>query len=121
MIVGTKYSFPVFLEKDFEQKVLREAEIFNEALSGHGIRLTFAPSRYQGRKGLTGYSAIISIDPEIAGRGAGRKPLSGAISMEEALRLEEQGDEKAVVAEKMGISIATYYRRRKQYLEDKSG
>ena len=117
MVNETRCSFSVLLEKDSERNILLEESNFNNILIKHGVNISFAPSRNQGRKGLTRYSLVITIHPEIAGRGAGRKPIPCAINMEEAIRLEEQGESKASVAEKMGISVATYYRRRKHFLE----
>lgn len=48
--------------------------------------------------------------------GAGRKPLECRVRMDDALRMEKQGTDKKI-AEQMGVSLATYYRKRKNYLE----
>ncbi len=75
------------------------------------------PGRNQGRKGLKRYALMIEIEVETSGRGAGRKPLECGVDMAEAIRMEEQGIDKGKIAGQMGVSLATYYRERKKYLE----
>lgn len=118
MVSKTRCSFQVLLEKETEQRVLNEEAAMNEILMKHGVHLTISPSRNQGRKNLVRYSVIISIDPEAAGRGAGRKPVQCPLTIDEAIQMEKNGISKEAIAKRMGISIASYYRRRKKYLMD---
>ena len=117
MVNERRCSFQVLLEKETEQHILREEAEMNRILMKQGIHLTFSPSRDQGIKHLKRYSVVISIDQDAARRGAGRKPIQCQLTMGDALKMEENGDSKEIIAERMGISIASYYRRRKKYLD----
>ena len=121
MITKNSCSFQVLVEKDAEEKMFEAETWFNEKMYKHGIRLTCSPSRNQGRRGVTRYALILSMDQEIIGRHSGRKPPESKITMEEAMRQESDGIDKKTIANNMGVSLATYYRKRKEYtktLED---
>lgn len=119
MVSDGRCSFQVLLDKSSEKRVLSEELKMNELLSKYGIHITFSPSRNQGRKGLTRYSIVISTNIDAVKRGAGRKPKTAALTMDEATKLEQDGVSKEAIAEMMGISIATYYRRRKLHLSSR--
>lgn len=120
MLINEKRcTLQVLIEDKDEQDMLKKEVQLNEVLMKHGIQFSCAPSRNQGRKGLTRYTLSIIFDQETIGRGAGRKPAECVISMEEALQMEEAGEEKKQIAEKMGVSLPTYYRKRKKFLNDK--
>ena len=121
MLSKNGYSTSVLIETDCEQKVLMEEEALNDVLQKYGIRVFFAGSRYQGWKGLRRYTLRIVFDHETHARGAGRKPRECGMDMEEALCLEEKGMEKKEIAGLMGVSVATYYRKRKAYLSADRG
>lgn len=121
MLTENRYFLTVILEKDSEQSMMREQRVLNEQLQKYGVRLTFGPSRNQGRKAGLRYVLCLTMDPSFRSRGAGRKPVPGSITMEEALRMEQQGKEKKEIALQMGISLSSYYRRRCQYLHDADG
>jgi hypothetical protein len=120
MLINEKRcSLQVLIEDKDEQDMLKKEAQLNEVLMKHGIQFSCAPSRNQGRKGLTRYTLSIIFDKETIGRGAGRKPVKCLIPMEEALRMEETGEEKKQIAKKMGVSLPTYYRKRKEFLTNK--
>ena len=118
MLTENRYSLTVILEKDAERRMMQEAGALNEQLHRYGIRLTFGPSRNQGNKAGLRYVLHLTMDPSVRARGAGRKPVSGSISMEEALQMEQRGIQKKEIAAQMGISLSSYYRRRCRYLEE---
>ena len=119
LIDDNRCTFQVLVDHTDEQDMLAKEAELNEKLIQHGIMFSCAPSRNQGRKGLTRYTISISFDKETIARGAGRKPVECGITMEEAIRLEKTGEDKAAIAEKMGISLPTYYRKRKKYYTEK--
>ena len=121
MLHGNAYSTSVLIETDHEQKILMEEEALNQLLQKCGVRVSFAVSRYQGRKGLRRYTLRIICDLEAHARHAGRKPGECALDMAEALQMEGRGVDKKQIAALMGVSIATYYRKRKAYLSDGQG
>ena len=118
LISDNRCSLQVLIEHEDEQDMLRKQAELNEKLLKHGIMFSCAPSRNQGRKGLTRYTLAIVFDKETIARGAGRKPIECCITMEEAIKMEKDGKSKNVIAEKMGISLPTYYRKRKKYLTE---
>ena len=111
-----KCSFQVLVDSRSEKDMFEAESFINETLAGQGIRLSCAPSRNQGRRGLIRYSLIFRMDKEIAGRGAGRKEKAACYEMDESIRQEEAGKDKRSIAKEMGISLATYYRRRRKYM-----
>lgn len=111
----------VYVDKENEGRMLALEEKINGLLLRHGIRVSCSPSRYQGRKGLKRYALAIEVDGDTFGRGAGRKPLKCGMGMEEAMEMEAQGSDKETIAGQMGVSLATYYRKRKKYLEELTG
>ena len=112
------WAFTVLVDGESEKNML-EAEFFlNEKLSKYGVKMVCSHSRNQGRKGLTRYALTIHLDEETAGRQAGRKKLETAYGMDTALAFEATGRDKKSIAEEMGISLASYYRRRKEYLKE---
>lgn len=117
MIRKDKCSFSLLVDRESEQDMFAAEKALNGMLERYGIRVTCSPSRYQGRKGLVRYSFAVRLDRKTAARGAGRKPAASRLSMEEALRLESDGMAKSEIAGHMGVSLATYYRKRKAYLE----
>lgn len=117
MLSENSYTLTVILEKDARQRMMQEQEALNEQLRKYGVRLTFGPSRNQGHKAGLRYVLRLSMDPSVRARGAGRRPAACGITMEEALRMEQQGTGKKEIAAKMGISLSSYYRRRSQHLE----
>ncbi len=118
LIRDSRCTFQVLMDRAEEQEMLgKEAEL-NKELMKHGIMFSCAPSRNQGRKGLTRYTISITFDKETIARGAGRKAVECGITIDEAIRLENAGEDKAAIAEKMGISLPTYYRKRKKYYEE---
>lgn len=117
-INDNRCTFQVLVDHTDEQEMLEKEAVLNEKLIKHGIMFSCAPSRRQGRKGLARYTISITFDKETITRGAGRKAVECGISMEEAIWLENTGENKAVIAEKMGISLPTYYRKRKKYYEE---
>ena len=117
MLTENRYSLTVILEKDAEQRMIKEERALNEQLQRYGIRLTFGPCREQGIKAGLRYVMNLTMDPSNRTRGAGRKPVSGSITMEEAFRMEQQGTGKKEIAAQIGISLSAYYRRRCRYLE----
>ena len=119
LINEERCTFQVLLEHADEADMLEKAAELNEKMLKHGIMFSFAPSRNQGRKGLTRYTISVIFDKDTISRSAGRKPVECGITMEEAIRLENAGESKAVIAEEMGISLPTYYRKRKKYYEEK--
>ena len=121
MVKKNRWSFTVFVDEESEENML-EAEFFlNEELLRRGIRMVCSPSRYQGRKGLKRYALTIHLDEEVAGRHAGRKRTETCYGMDEAMALEAAGKDKKSIADEMGISLASYYRRRKEYMESGNG
>ncbi len=113
-----RISVSVYVDKENEARMLAGEEKMNVFSLKHGVRVCFSPSRHQGRKGLTKYALTVEFDGEAFGRGAGRKPLECGMGMEEAMRMEAQGSDKETIAGQMGVSLATYYRKRKKYLEE---
>ena len=81
MLTEDRYSLTVILEKDAEQRMMREQKALNEQLQKYGIRLTFGPSRNQGHKAGLRYALCLYMDPAVRTRGAGRKPVPGSITM----------------------------------------
>lgn len=112
-----RISASVYVDRENEDRILSGESGMNEVLIKNGIRISCSPSRYQDRKGLKRYAVMIEFDGRTLGRGAGRKPLECRVGMDDALRMEKQGTDKKKIAEQMGVSLATYYRRRKNYLE----
>ena len=113
MIMENGFSFQVFVDHNTERQILADEVALNAMLSKHGVRISYAPSRNQGKKGLVRYSVIIRMEPDLLKRGAGRKAKDCRITMDEALRKEEEGMAKADIAALMGVSLSTYYRKRK--------
>ena len=111
-------SATVYVGREDEGRMLALEEKMNGLLLKHGIRISCSPSRNQGRKGLRRYALIIEVDGDTSSRGAGRKPAECGMRMAEAMKMEEQGIDKSKIAEQMGVSLATYYRKRKKYLEE---
>jgi hypothetical protein len=109
-------TFQVLVDSQSEISMFEAEKYIYETLASHGIRLSCSPSRNQGRRGLKRYTLIFHVDKETAGRGAGRKEAVARYGMDEAIRQEKAGKEKRVIAEEMGISLATYYRRRKKHM-----
>lgn len=107
----------VYVNRENEDRILSGESEMNEILIKNGIRISCSPSRYQDRKGLKRYAVMIEFDGRTLGRGGGRKPLECRVGMDDALRMEKQGTDKKKIAEQMGVSLATYYRRRKNYLK----
>lgn len=118
LINDKRCMFSVLVDGTDEQDMLKKEAELNEKLMKHGILFSCAPSRNQGREGLTRYTISIIFDNEIIARGAGRKPVKCGITMEEAIRMENTGEDKATIAGKMGVSLPTYYRKRKKYFEE---
>ena len=117
MLTENSYSLTVILEKDAEKRMMQEERALNGQLQKYGIRLTFGPSRNQGRKAGVRYVLNLAMDPSARTRSAGRKPVCCSITMEEALQMERQGKGKKEIAAEMGISLSSYYRRRSRHLE----
>ena len=117
MVRKKMWSFTVFVDEKSEENMLKAEHFLNEELPKYGVRLVCSPSRQQGRKGLRRYALTIRLDGETAGRHAGRKRAETAYGMGEAMAQEAAGKDKKSIAEEMGISLASYYRRRKEHIE----
>ena len=119
MLIGDRRcTFQVLVDRADERDMLEKETELNKELMKHGIMFSCAPSRNQERKGLTRYTISITFDKDTIARGAGRKPVECGIAIEEAILLENAGEDKTSIAEKMGISLPTYYRKRKKYYEE---
>lgn len=116
MVCKNKWSFEVLVSEDSEKNMFEAAHDFSEKMIRHGIWMECAISRYQGVRGLKRCYVILHCEEEIVGRNAGRKKVETAYGMDEAMRQEAAGKAKKTIAAEMGISLASYYRRRKEYL-----
>ena len=119
LLTDDRFSFQALVDKETERRLFKEEAMIKKVLAKHGIFFSLSPSRNQGVSGYVRYSMAVSFDPEIIGRGAGRKPKDCPIDMEEALQKEASGEDKREIASQMGISISTYYRKRKRFLDKK--
>ena len=119
MVLENRWSFEVFVDKDSEKGMFEAAQAFNEKMLKHGMWMECAISRYQGTKGLKRCYVVLHREEGIAGRNAGRKKVETAYGMDEAMRQEAAGKGKKAIAAEMGISLASYYRRRKEYLGER--
>ena len=81
MLTEDRYSLTVILEKDAEQRMMREQKALNEQLQKYGIRLTSGLSRNQGHKAGLRYVFHLCMDLAVRTRSAGRKPVPGSITM----------------------------------------
>ena len=118
LVTNDRFSFQALVDKETERRLLKDEALINKVLTKHGIFFSLSPSQNQGVSGYVRYTMSVRFDPEIIGRGAGRKPKDCPIDMEEALRKEASGKSKQEIASQMGISISTYYRKRKRFLDE---
>ena len=117
----TEHTLEIFLEN-------KNIENINTFLKGieekiywkYGINLSFSPSRSQPKKGMLHGYLQVSIDKRKICRNAGRKPKKEAITMKEALDMEQNGISKTDIAKMMGVAISTYYKKRKTFLGTES-
>jgi len=105
-----------YVEKEQETKLFYAGNLLNRCLENTDVQISFSPSRYQGRrKGMVRYVLVVTVT-EKEGRCMGRKPVPCAFGMDTALEMERNGESKKEIASRMGISLATYYRKRKEFL-----
>lgn len=119
LLTDNRFSFQALVDRETEHRLLQEEYRINEALMKHGIRFSISPSRNQGFTGHVRYTMAVTFDREVIGRGAGRKPKECPLDMEEAIQKESSGIGKREIASLMGISLSTYYRRRRRWLAER--
>ena len=113
----TIQSLSIYVKQDEVDKAEQFEKAINDAIYWrHGVNVSLAPSRKQGKKGYMHYILQVCLNEDIINRKAGRKPIACAITIEEALEMEKTNTDKKLIAAQMGVSLATYYRKRQAYL-----
>jgi len=103
--------------KEYNDVVAFENRVTDALFEKYGLQISLAPAKEQGHYGLLHCILQVNFDHDIASRNAGRKPKPGQISIEEALTMKENNSDTNEIIKRMGVSRATYYRRRKAFLQ----
>ena len=74
LVTDDRFSFQALVDKETERRLLKDEALINKVLTKHGIFFSLSPSRNQGVSGYVRYTMAVRFDPEIIGRGTGRKP-----------------------------------------------
>ena len=114
----TRVSIPMIVERKNEKRVNDQFDRLNDMLSERGILFTAGPCREQGKASGIRYVLSVEIDWNKIKRNAGRRPKSSNLTLAEIHQYEAEGVDAKKIASIAGVSIATYYRRKKRALED---
>ena len=104
----------VFIKRTEEVKELIKIQKATEALAPLGIHLSVGPNREQGFKGYLACTLSIHIDRETTSRGAGRRAVATGLCLSDVEKMLAEGAAPQEVANKVGMSLATYYRHLKK-------
>ena len=108
------YSARIYIKRKDADEELGKLHQANTALAELGIHLSVGPSRNQDRKNFLTCVLNVHIDHEISSRGAGRHAEDSGYTLEDVEQMIAEGLSPQQIAEKLGMSLATYYRRRKK-------
>ena len=111
------FSASIYVKRQDAAEELRKIQQANVALAELGIRLSVNPSRNQYSKSFLACVLNVHIDREITSRGAGRHAEVSGYTLENVEQMLAEGLSPQRIAEIMGMSLATYYRRRKKAVE----
>ena len=111
------FSASIYVKRQDAAEELRKIQQANVALAELGIQLSVNPSRNQYSKSFLACVLNVHIDREITSRGAGRHAEVSGYTLENVEQMLAEGLSPQRIAEIMGMSLATYYRRRKKAVE----
>ena len=110
------FSVIIYIRRKDETDALNRLHQAEMALTKYGIRLSVRPGRYQDSKTFLAYVLNVRIDSEITSRGAGRHTEVSGFTLEDVDHMLAEGMSPQEIANKVKMSLATYYRRRKKAL-----
>ena len=110
------FSARIYIKRKDELKELNDLHQAEMALLKMGVRLSIGPSRYQDSRNFLACVINVSIDRNIASRGAGRHAEASGLNLEDVENMLAVGISPQEIAENAHMSLATYYRRRKKAL-----
>ena len=107
----------IYVKRSEEADTMRKIHQMTMALSQHGILLSVGPNRRQGIKNFITCTLSVSIDHEVTSRGAGRHVSVSEFTLEDVESMLSNGETPKKIADRIGISLATYYRHMKKAKE----
>ena len=119
---GSPYHFStrIYIKRSEEREELQKLYNAELALVPFGIQLSVGPSRYQDSKSFLACVLNIHIDHDITSRGAGRHSAKSGLSLEDVERMIAENESPQKIADKIGFSLATYYRHIKKAMVQKN-
>ena len=103
---------PVVVLRNDDENVNWKIRELNELLFERGFNISLEACSNQNLKTGKRYLLSITVDWGIIGRGAGRKNKPTDITLNDIREMEKQGLHSKEIADKAGLSIASYYRRK---------
>lgn len=113
------FSATIYIKRSEKKEEFRKLYDAESALAPFGIRLSVGPSRYQDNKSFLACVLNVHIDREITSRGAGRHSAESGLSLENVERMIAENMSPQEIADKIGFSLATYYRHMKKAMMQK--
>ena len=104
----------IYIKRKDEVEELNKIHKAGLVLEALGVHLSVGASRYQDSKGFLACTLNISVDRETTSRGAGRHPADSGFTLGDIERMLAQGCSPQKIANKAGMSLATYYRHLKK-------
>ena len=108
------FSARIYIKRKDEVEELKKIHKARLALEALGVQLSVGPGRCQDSRGFLACTLSIHIDREITSRGAGRRIADSGFTLEDIERMLAQGCSAQKIADKAGMSLATYYRHLKK-------
>lgn len=113
------FSARIYIKRSEENEELQKLYNADLALAPFGIRLSVGPSRYQDSKPFLACVMHVQIDREKISRGAGRHAMASSLTLEDVECMMADGLSPQEISDKVGFSLATYYRHMKKAMEQK--